>query len=313
MENKFLTKKHRTQVFRYIIYLAILLEQTISAKQITVAHGYWEGVSFFIPVSRKIVQDRLNQWHDQNGDCQSPRLFLPDSPIFPGLIKEDQHPMYFDFGPVTFTDFENGMDPHNPLFYGLEISVSIPFLTGTQSHLPFHSLALSIFYERSRGDFPKPNFMFNYLPVDEILLDGGKLEMRNGSDVLKITFQRLHDSCVPPPDIEQQEYDEYLTMDYQSGLIKPDFDYCDCHRTRNDFCAMAEQLKPDIDDNLGNMCQIWGFPNKEQCETSVNVETVTRGFREAMLLFEVEDAINAIASDYSGNFTIGLKYPCLQE
>ncbi|XP_071823193.1 uncharacterized protein [Apostichopus japonicus] len=308
MENRIL------KVFCYFICLTILLEQTSSAEEITVARARWEGVSFFIPVSRKIVQDRLNQWHDQNGDCQSPRLFLPDSPIFPGLIKEDQHPMYFDFGPVTFTDFEYGMDPHNPLFYGIEFSVSIPFLTSTQSHLPFHSLALSVFYERSRGDFPKPNFMFNYLPVDEILLDEGKLEMRNGSDVLKITFQRLHDSCVLPPDIIQHEFDEYLTMDYQSGLIKPDFDYCDCHRTGNDYCALAEQLKPDIDDNLGDMCQILGMTNKERCEASVNVETVTNGFREAVLLFEVEDAINAIASEsVSANFTIGLKYPCLQE
>ncbi|XP_071822599.1 uncharacterized protein [Apostichopus japonicus] len=300
----------------YIVsFVMIILQRPISSEQVTVSHVYWDGFAFYFPVSKQAVQDRLDQWHEENGNCESRRLSLPDFPIFPDLINEDQHPLYIDVGHIMFTDFENGSDPYNPLFYGTEVTVTIPFLISTQSHLPLHSLTLALFYDRSRGDFPKPNFIYNYIPVNDILFDDEKFLMRNGSDEMKMTFQSLHDPCVPPPDIVQHEFDDYITTDYQSGLRKPDFDYCDRHPEKNNFCSLAERLKPDINDNLGDLCQIWVTPNQERCVTSVKVATVTRGFRKALLLCEDQSTImNVIVSEaYSGNFTMDLKYPCIND
>lgn len=243
--------------------------------------------------------------------CSGPRLFLPNYRVFPKLLNKGQHPIYIDFGYVTFFEFEDGSDPQNPLFYGIEVAVTIPLLTDQPDGPPAYSLALAKFYDRSRGDFPKPNILYPYIPADKLTLDDNGAYVQIGDDEFSVTFDRQTHPCIPPPSIVRHEFDEFVAHDLQLGTPEPHFEYCHCNPSATKFCSHAENITCAVSRYAPNLCQIWQPSSLRSCVTSVRVGTVTDYFRDFMLFGD--DPINVIASEtMSSNFTIGFKYPCME-
>ncbi|XP_071823831.1 uncharacterized protein [Apostichopus japonicus] len=286
-------------------YSGALIEEDVSRL-------YWDGVAFYIPVSRDVIQKRLDDWYESNSDvCQGPRLFLPNFRVFPELMNETQHPIYIDFGYMTFSDFEDGSDPHNPLFYGIEVAVTIPLLTDQPDGPPKYSLALAKFYDRSRVDFPKPNILYPYIPADELTLDDEGASILIGEERMSVTFQRQNHPCIPPADVIRHEFDAFVNEDFHLGIPEPHFEYSKCDPCKNKFCAAEEKLQCAVSRYAPNLCQVWVPIDVFPCATSVQVGTVTDYFRDFMLFGD--NTINVIASEtFFGNFTIGLKYPCIE-
>lgn len=99
---------------------------------------------------------------------------MPDVPILPDLHNSDRHPVYISFGHMKSHDFDGYLE-ENPntcvSVSGLEVAVTIPLLAGAPDGPPVYALALAKFYEKSRGDIPKINFLYPYIPVDEITMN----------------------------------------------------------------------------------------------------------------------------------------------
>ncbi|KAJ8030317.1 hypothetical protein HOLleu_26692 [Holothuria leucospilota] len=272
----------------------------------------WDGVAAYIAVGRWVIQDTLDKWHDSISDgCDGPRLYLPTSPLFPGILDKNHHVIYISIGFSDFYEFQDLVD-ECIVIAGMEFLVTIPFLTDHPDGIPHYSLAVSLFYKRGRGDIPRPNFALPYIPIDEITTNEGSVVIRNGNDELNLSFIRKTDPCESINPMVRHEFDEYVDQDFQFGLSQPDFSFCDRHPIDNTFCTTSNSIKCEVHRSSPNVCQTsWKSPRKVSCENQVQIGNVTDGFRDMMLLGQGE--IKVVASEsYLGNFSIGLKYPCIE-
>ncbi|KAJ8021446.1 hypothetical protein HOLleu_38649 [Holothuria leucospilota] len=89
----------------------------------------------------------------------------------------DLHPIFVDFGYLTSHDFDDYLrdNPDSCVSdSGMEVAVTIPLLAANATGPPIYALSLAKLYEKSRGDIPKINFLYSYIPVEEIkLTDSG--------------------------------------------------------------------------------------------------------------------------------------------
>ncbi|KAJ8021166.1 hypothetical protein HOLleu_40957 [Holothuria leucospilota] len=242
---------------------------------------------------------------------KGPRLYLPTSPVFPEILDENQHVVYIGTGYVDFYDFQDLRDECVSID-GMEFAVTIPFLTDHPDGNPQYSLALKNFYERGRGDIPKPNIALPYVPVDEITRKDNSVIVRNGSEEIRLSFKRHTDPCEQVEPTVRHEFDEYVDQDLQFGVTEPDFSFCDRHPVENRYCTISQSIKCKVHRSYPNICQTsWKTPSRVSCDTPVQIEKVTPGFRDMMLLGTGE--INIIATEsFFGNFSLGLKYPCIE-
>ncbi|KAJ8051062.1 hypothetical protein HOLleu_04488 [Holothuria leucospilota] len=237
---------------------------------------------------------------------------MPKDPVLPEIHKNDRHPIYIDFGFIRSHDFneylENNPDPCVSTS-GLEVAVTIPLLAGAPNGPPLYALALTKFYEKSRGDIPKINFLYPYIPVDEIFLNDEGAFVRNGSDEMRISFNRSNNPCTPPVSLVKEEFDQFVFSDFQFGLPVPDYSFCDRHSFESQFCSNAERIKCGVQRYAPNVCQKWVSDYFDPCATTVEIEIITPGFRNFILLGD--GPIDILAAErYFVNGSMALKYPC---
>ncbi|KAJ8051070.1 hypothetical protein HOLleu_04500 [Holothuria leucospilota] len=266
-------------------------------------------------VKRDVIQAKLNDYCSSvSNGCSDvgPRLFVPKDPVLKEIPNNDRHPIYVDFGFIRSHDFdeylENNPDPCVSTS-GLEAAVTIPLLAGAPNGPPVYSLALAKFYEKSRGDIPKINFLYPYIPVNEISLSNDGAFVRNGSDEMRVSFHHTGNFCKQPALMVKEEFYEFVFSDFQFGLPAPDYSFCDRHSFSSQFCSNAERIKCGVQRYSPNLCQVWWANDVEACETMVNMENITSGFREFILLGK--DPVNILSSQmFHSNTTTALKYPC---
>ncbi|KAJ8043937.1 hypothetical protein HOLleu_11261 [Holothuria leucospilota] len=305
---------------RFLIHILLFKVGTFcldSASAVSVdgvATGEWDGIDFYISVKRDAIQKKLDAFHisRSNGCDDRPRLYVPDGPILPDLHNSDRHPVYIDFGHMKSHDFDGYLE-ENPntcvSVSGLEVAVTIPLLAGAPDGPPVYALALAKFYEKSRGDMPKINFLYPYIPVDEIKMSDYGAVVRNGNDEMRVTFNRLIHPCKPLDSMVNEEFEEFIHSDFQFGLPQPDYSFCDRHSFESKFCANAERIKCGVQRYSPNLCQQWSSKTTKHCVTTVEIKKITSWFREYILLGD--DPVNILASEtHSSNFSIALKYPC---
>ncbi|KAJ8043842.1 hypothetical protein HOLleu_11117 [Holothuria leucospilota] len=216
-------------------------------------------------------------------------------------------------GYVRSHDFDDYLkDNPNPSLSisGLEVTVTIPFLARTPNGPPNYAFALTKFYQKSRGDIPKINVLYPYVPVDEITLIDNEAVVRNGNDEMRFSFNRMDQpNCSAPKSIVTEELQEILQNEFQFGLPSPEYSFCGRHGFESQFCRNDERDKCEVRRYAPNICQKWSSNDTVQCATTVAIENITTGFRDITLLGE--DPINILASEsYHQNFTLALKYPC---
>ncbi|KAJ8051069.1 hypothetical protein HOLleu_04498 [Holothuria leucospilota] len=276
--------------------------------------GDWNGVGFYISVEREAIKKKLDNYHSSvSNECnEGPRLFVPKVSVFPTMHNNDRHPVYVDFGFMRSHDFDEYLkDNPNPCVStsGLEVAVTIPLLAGKPDGPPIYALALTKFYEKSRGDIPKINFLYPYIPVDEISLRDNIALVRNGSDEMKISFNRSSHYCKSSALIVKEEFNEFLFSNFQFGLPVPDYSFCDRHSFKSKFCSNAERIKCGVQRYAPNLCQVWKSNDFGSCAATVEIKNITSGFRNFILLDD--NPVNILASQrFHGNTTMALKYPC---
>ncbi|KAJ8023430.1 hypothetical protein HOLleu_35875 [Holothuria leucospilota] len=306
---------HRSLLQIFLVGQGLLYFGASAIVVENISSSAWDGVGIYISVKRETIQKKLDLFNSPvSSKCgDGPKLFLPDGAVFPDL-HNGQHPVYLDVGFLTSHDFDqylaNNRDPCIKVS-GLEVSVTIPFLAGNSGGPPIYALAQAKFYEKSRGDFPKTNFLYPYIPVDEIKMDDFVAVVKNGSDEMRFSFNRLNLSCKPPVSIVTKEFDGFVLNDLQFGLSEPEFSFCDRHSFVNDYCHNAARVRCDVHRNAPNVCLIWRSGNEKPCitVTTVEIQNITSGLREIIPVGD--DPINVFASEsFSGDYTVGLKYPC---
>ncbi|KAJ8030316.1 hypothetical protein HOLleu_26691 [Holothuria leucospilota] len=295
--------------FLNVLLLSSLADATVTENITT--NCFWDGVGAYIAVDRQVIQKKLNDWHDSiSSACDGPRLYLPTSPVFPKILNRNQHVVYIGTGYMTFHDFQDLVEECISV-NGMEFIVTIPLLTDHPDGIPFYSLALKHFYERGRGDIPKPNIAMPYEPVDEITRKENGVVLRKGSEKLQLSYVRYTDPCKIPNPLVRHEFDEYIDQGLQFGVKEPDFSFCDRHPVDNRYCMTAKSIRCEVHRSSPNICQTsWKETNKVSCETPLQMVGVTQGFRDMMLLGDGEIKIVASQS-YFGNTSVGLKYPCI--
>ncbi|PIK45619.1 hypothetical protein BSL78_17524 [Apostichopus japonicus] len=243
-----------------------------------------------------------------------PQLFLPVKPPFPEVLNCDQHVIYIDFGTVTSRGFEDYENDTCFDFSGPEFAVTIPLLCDSPGGIPMYSLTLAKFYQHDRLDFPKVNIAFKYKAVDELTLSENGVILREGRDELRIRIiESQTDPCEPPPRIMRHEFEEFINEDLQLGAPEPHFEFCDRHQQINNyFCSIVGSIGSEVRKVAPNFCQsVWQSDDQAICKASMEIETISPGFRSFLLQSEKEP-LNIIASmAFFGNYTIGLKYPCI--
>ncbi|KAJ8051060.1 hypothetical protein HOLleu_04485 [Holothuria leucospilota] len=237
---------------------------------------------------------------------------MPEVPVLPEIHNNDRHPIFLDFEFSRSHDFneylKNNRDPCVSTS-GVEVSVTIPLLAGAPNGPPLYALALNRLYEKSRGDIPKTNILYPYKPVDEIFLNDKRAFVINGSDELRISFNRSSNPCTPLTSVVKEELDKFVFSGFQFGLPAPDYSFCDRHSFESQFCAKAERIKCGVQRYAPNVCQKWGSDYAERCATTVEIENITPGFGDFILLGDGPFDILA-AERYFINGSIALKYPC---
>ncbi|KAJ8023426.1 hypothetical protein HOLleu_35870 [Holothuria leucospilota] len=151
-------------------------------------------------------------------------------PVLPELHPADHYPVYIDFGYLTshyFDDYWN-RNPNNCVSTsGFEVAGTIPLLADSSNGSPIYVLALAKFYERWRGDIPKTNHLYPYIPVDEIKRDKYGAVAKNGSDKIRVFFHDLKHPCKPPSSSVKEEFDDFMFSMFHFGLPAPEYSFCD--------------------------------------------------------------------------------------
>lgn len=244
---------------------------------------------------------------------KGPRLFLPEKPAFPNILKANEHVIYFSAGESVFTDF---LDETDPCLSNEEsgVTFAIPLLTDKpRGGLPQYSLALGILYDRHNKQIDKPNLIIPYLPVDELTLNDTILFLRNGTDEMLVKFQRNNNPCKPVTSLVRHEAEEFLEVDLQFGLPEPNFEVCDDHdHYDNPFCSTVRAIKCEVSRSAPNICQLpWRTSDQHACDATIEVINVTPGFRKLMCLSD-DEPVRLLATESRKVIArIGLRYPCI--
>ncbi|KAJ8030490.1 hypothetical protein HOLleu_26933 [Holothuria leucospilota] len=143
-------------------------------------------------------------------------------------------------------------------------------------------------------------------------MNNTKVVMRNGNDEIRLSFQRFVNPCRPANLVVRHKFDKFVDQDFQIGDPEPNFGFCDRHPIDNYYCTTAQSIKCKVHRASPNICQSsWKTVGRVSCETPLKITNVTKGFRDFMLFADGE--IEVIASEsYFGNFSMGLKYPCIE-
>ncbi|KAJ8021444.1 hypothetical protein HOLleu_38647 [Holothuria leucospilota] len=307
---------HHT-LYKVLVVEVGLVLVTLNATYVEyVTSGAWDGVGFYISAKRETIQQTLDAYHDSvsNGCCgEGPRLFIPRKSVFPELQMSDHHPVSVDFGYLESHDFDDYLKINREpsiSISGPEVAVSIPYLAADSNGPPVYTLALAHLYEQSRGDIPKTNFLYPYIPVDEIQITDIGAVVRNGSEELGVSFIRHNHPCKAPPSTVSEKFDEFLYEEFHLGLPEPDFSFCDRHSFRSDFCTNLQRVKCAIHGYAPHVCQMYKTDNASSCEASVKIINITPFFRDFILLGN--DSVNIIATESYASYKslVGLKYPC---
>lgn len=54
--------------FLSLLHLSTMMADSSASGHDEITRALWDGVAFFVPVSRQLVQKRLNEWHQANSD-----------------------------------------------------------------------------------------------------------------------------------------------------------------------------------------------------------------------------------------------------
>ncbi|KAJ8021447.1 hypothetical protein HOLleu_38653 [Holothuria leucospilota] len=307
-------------MIHHILYQTLIIQTGLSVFAVKatyvdyVTSAAWDGVGFYIAVKRERIQEKLDAYHsaisDRCGD--GPKLAIPEKEVFPDLETKDHHPVYVEFGFVTSHDFDDYLkDNPDPCVSvsGLEVGVTIPLLAANATGPPNYALSLARLYENSRGDIPKVNFLYQYMPVDEFQFSDSGAVVKNGSDELRVSFIRHNHPCEPPRSIVKEEFDAFLLTEFHLGLPKPDYSFCDRHSFQSDFCTNAKRVQCSVHRHAPNICQKYKDFHRQHCAASGEILNITSGFRDFILVGN--DPVNILASEsYSCDAVVGLKYPC---
>lgn len=232
--------------------------------------------------------------------------------MLPNLHHCDYHPVYIDIGHLKSSNFDDYLKENpNPSVSvsGMEIAVTIPLLASTAKGRPVYALALAMLYEKSRGDIPKINILYPYIPVDEIKMNEHGAVVRNGREEMSISFSQLNQHCEPVTGIVKEEFEQFILGDLHFGIPTPDYSFCERHSFKNEFCSNAKRIQSNVHRYSPNLCQEWTSNDPVECETEVAIENITSGFRDILLVGD--EPINILASEVLHyNFSIALKYPC---
>lgn len=243
---------------------------------------------------------------------KGPRLFIPKVSVLPGLHQVNHHPVYIEIGHLTSHDFDECLEDSSSSCVspsGLEVGVTVPLLAGSLADPPAYALALAKFYEKCRGDIPHRNLLYPCIPVDEIKMNEHEAVIRNGSDELRIAFNRFNHPCKPSTSIVKEEFDTYFLDNLQFGLPEPDYSFCDRHTCNSKFCSNTVSLRCDVHRFAPNVCQVFTSNDMTPCEASIEIKNITSGFRDFILLGD--EPVDILASrSFSNNASVGLKYPC---
>ncbi|KAJ8041733.1 hypothetical protein HOLleu_12633 [Holothuria leucospilota] len=134
--------------------------------------------------------------------------------------------------------------------------------------------------------------------------------LRNGDNELLLFFEQQY-PCLPPPSVVRHKFDQFVDQEFQFGVPEPNFSFCYTHPYDNHYCSTARQILDEVLLASPNICQSsWKSPDRVSCRSTVKIESITDSFREFLLLGEGPVRVVSSQRMY-GNFTIGLKYPCL--
>lgn len=235
---------------------------------------------------------------------------MPEKPVFPDILEDNQHVVYIAVGYWQFNDFQSYSDSRysSPI---MTAAVVIPLLTDNPTGIPHYSLSVALFYDKDITDFPKPNMAYPYIPVEEITMVNNSFIMRNGTNELVLLLKNT-DPCKSELPIARHEFDQFSEQEFQVALSEPDFSFCDRHPVDNHFCRTAKKIRCAVSRSYPNVCQTsWRVLDRETCQAKMEFVNVSAAFRDAMLL--PEDPINLVTTEVRrGNFSIGLKYPCVE-
>ncbi|KAJ8041766.1 hypothetical protein HOLleu_12671 [Holothuria leucospilota] len=302
-----MTYRHLGLAVRSIWLLNAFADATLTDN--TVWSYGWDGILAYIPANRQLIQEKLDTWHNSISEtCNGPRLYLPETEAFPGILDKDQHVVHIEIGYVNYhiPDKCNSVN-------GVELGLVIPLLSDDPKGPPKYSLALIKFYQRDRVEPPYSNHSFPYLPVDELTMTDSSVVMRNGSDEILLSFERFNKPCKPAPAMSKHELDEFLTRNFQFGLPQPGFSSCDRRPSYNQFCKCIESIQCDLPRCYPEVCETAWYSNERvTCSASVQITNISEGFRDFMMLGD--GPIEVIAADsITGDFTMNQsKCPCLK-
>ncbi|KAJ8031010.1 hypothetical protein HOLleu_27601 [Holothuria leucospilota] len=200
----------------------------------------WDGVGAYIAVERQFIQEKLDDFHSSGSTaCNGPKLFLPEKPVFPDTLEDNQHVAYLAVGYWQFNDFQSYSDSRYS-YRIMTASVEIPLLTDNPTGIPHYSLSVALFYDKDITDFPKPNMAYPYIPVEEITMINNSFVMRNGTDEMVLLLKNT-DPCKPELPVARHEFDKFSEQEFQVALSEPDFSFCDRHPVDNHFCRTAKK------------------------------------------------------------------------
>lgn len=103
--------------------------------------------------------------------------------------------------------------------------MTIPLLAGAPDGPPVYALALAKFYPKSRGDIPKINFLYPYIPVDEITMNDYGAFLAHRGFLHRWCVEQTHSAHVLSMSFEEQSI---ALSSVFSGLQLSSTGICDC-------------------------------------------------------------------------------------
>ncbi|PIK40289.1 hypothetical protein BSL78_22867 [Apostichopus japonicus] len=171
-----------------LLYLATFAGLSNGVFISGVTDARWNGIVAYFSVPRARIAAKLAEIQSSSSSCDAGGLTLPYPPVLQDLIGDEDHVVAVSFGRLEATSAhtEDLLDS-----YATEadtVQFFIPFLTGKdETAEPMYKLALNSFVSTDKPFF-QPNVAIPTEQVESISLSDTGLVVRNGSDVLSISF-----------------------------------------------------------------------------------------------------------------------------
>lgn len=240
----------------------------------------------------------------------APQLYVPRAPIFSNL-PEGKHVIYMDFGYHLTRDLaeEFTIASMKPMFY-----ILIPLVSDSQDGLPHYSLPLANFILPShKNEDIAETTLFPFHEADELAISESSFYLRYQRDEIRIQFI-IPKQCERPPQLIRHEFDELVLEGALLGSHTGKLFFCNPPPYTTDaegYCSLMEGMREDIGYLFPNVCTVYSSQDERACNTSFTVTGITQGFRDMLLLGGKN--IDFFSSEmFYGNFTMGIKYPCVQ-